>query len=546
MNLEDRIDEFIQAEAFITLKDHKENFPDKIQCRLLNPAKTNIGKISKKILEDIIHKVRASTLFNQWTKTADVIKWFKSIKNKSLYTFFKFDVVAFYPSISENLFNRVLNWADTITPIEKDNRNILHHARESFLFSNDAAWVKKTPNNFDVPMGAFDGAEVCELVGLYLLKLMEVYIARVYVGLYRDDGLAVIKASGPGADRLRKNITKVFKDQGLKLTVETLLTKTDFLDVHFDLQKEIYKPFKKTNQETKYVSIKSNHPQIILKQLPKMIYHRLSNLSSSEEVLKDVIKPYDEAIKKAGYETNFLYTRETSSGVTKNRKRTRNVVWFNPPFSRTTATNVGAKFLRLIDKHFPVGSPLRKIVNRSTVKVSYSTLPNIEQIISSHNKRILLDTRTNAANCNCRVGSLCPVDNKCNESSIIYKAIVTPQTINNQSDIPAQAEYIGLSSNTFKIRYNNHISNFRQERAKLSTSLSSFIWNLKSKQVAYKIDWSIVNKAATYHPSSRHCPLCVLEKTLILMSDHKYPLNKRSEIMSKCRHREKFLLKNYV
>ena len=328
--------------------------------------------------------------------------------------------------------------------------------------------------------------------------------------------------------------------------METLLTKTDFLDVHFDLQQEIYKPFKKANQETKYVNIKSNHPQSILKQLPQMIHHRLSNLSSSEEVLKNVIEPYDAALKKAGYDTNLVYTARTRSRNPKNRKRSRNVVWFNPPFNKATATNVGAKFLRLLDKHFPASSALHKIVNRNTVKVSYSTLPNIEQIISSHNKRILRDNKTNAASCNCRVKTSCPVDNKCNEVSIIYKALVTPQIMNSKSNVPTQAEYIGLSANSFKIRYNNHQSNFRQEKAKLSTSLSSFIWDLKSKQVNYEIDWSIVNKAATYHPSTRVCSLCVLEKTLILMSDHKYPLNKRSEIMSKCRHREKFLLRNYV
>ena len=57
---------------------------------------------------------------------------------------------------------------------------------------------------------------------------MEVFIPREQVGLYRDDGLAAVKASGPETDRLRKDITNMFKDLGLKVTVETQLTKTDF------------------------------------------------------------------------------------------------------------------------------------------------------------------------------------------------------------------------------------------------------------------------------------------------------------------------------
>ena len=41
-------------------------------------------------------------------------------------------------------------------------------------------------------MGAYDGAEVCEMVGLYLLKKIKDIIAQALVGFYRDDGLAQI------------------------------------------------------------------------------------------------------------------------------------------------------------------------------------------------------------------------------------------------------------------------------------------------------------------------------------------------------------------
>ena len=64
------------------------------------------------------------------------------------------------------------------------------------------AWVKKGNDTlFDVTMGSFDGLEICELVGLYLLDKLSNLIVRENVGLYRDDGLAAINSSsGPVLD----------------------------------------------------------------------------------------------------------------------------------------------------------------------------------------------------------------------------------------------------------------------------------------------------------------------------------------------------------
>ena len=279
-----------------------------------------------------------------------------------------------------------------------------------------------------------------------------------------------------------------------------------------------------------------------------MIEHRISSLSSSEEIFQEVVEQYNIALKKAGYDKNLHYKAETSTTTqnAKKKKRKRNIIWFNPPFNKATSTNVGAKFLTLIEKHFPSESPLSKILNRNTIKISYSTLPNMEQIISNHNKRILRGKEADETNCNCRLKATCPVDNKCIENSVVYKALVTPDPTSNRKNIPTQAEYIGLSSNPFKTRFNNHQMTFRQEKYKQSTSLSNFVWELKNIPVQYKIDWSIIGKAATYHPSTRSCSLCLSEKALILMSDHKFPLNKRSELLSKCRHREKFLLSKFL
>ena len=54
-------------------------------------------------------------------------------------------------------------------------------------------WIKKQGGLFDVLMGAYDGAEVCELVGTYMLNVLSKKYNKNDFGLYRDDGLAVLK-----------------------------------------------------------------------------------------------------------------------------------------------------------------------------------------------------------------------------------------------------------------------------------------------------------------------------------------------------------------
>ena len=58
LKLENRIETLTKKEAFITFKDHKPNFINNPKCRLINPAKSNIGKVSKKLLDAINSEIR--------------------------------------------------------------------------------------------------------------------------------------------------------------------------------------------------------------------------------------------------------------------------------------------------------------------------------------------------------------------------------------------------------------------------------------------------------------------------------------------------------
>ena len=85
-------------------------------------------------------------------------------------------------------------------------------------------------------MDSYDGAEICELVGLFILNHLGKKFGKKNIGLYRDDGLAIIKTkSARLADKTRKELHKVFEQFGLKITAESNLHVVNFLDVTFDL-----------------------------------------------------------------------------------------------------------------------------------------------------------------------------------------------------------------------------------------------------------------------------------------------------------------------
>ena len=145
----------------------------------IKPSKSEVGCVSKKYLNDIIADVSRKTEVNQWRNPARVINWFKNLSDKHKHKFIKFDIAEFYPSISENILNKSIARAKSFTKTEDNAINAIKLARKSLLFNKDGTWVKKGDDTlFDVTMGSFDGAEICELVGLYLLDKLSSLIGR--------------------------------------------------------------------------------------------------------------------------------------------------------------------------------------------------------------------------------------------------------------------------------------------------------------------------------------------------------------------------------
>ena len=101
INLDDKMEWYSDQNAFITLKDHKENFRNNTKCRLINPLKSEVGLISKKYLSNVTSEVKKKKGVNQWRNTSIIINWFKNLGNENKQKFIKFDIVEFYPSILE-------------------------------------------------------------------------------------------------------------------------------------------------------------------------------------------------------------------------------------------------------------------------------------------------------------------------------------------------------------------------------------------------------------------------------------------------------------
>jgi hypothetical protein len=483
----------------------------------------------------------------------DIMNWKVAITNSDKNQTYNTPSIAtiFFLRQQLNLMNDIslegaIDYAKKHLVISNEQLGIIMHARKTLLFHESTTWVKKSgEEDFDVPMGCYDGAEVCEIVGTFILNKLKNIIDIKDLGLYRDDGLGILRnLSGPDIDRKRKKIISIFKSCGLSITVEVNKKVVNYLDVQLNLNDHTFRPYRKPNNNPVYVNKESNHPPNIINELPDSINRRLSDISSNETIFKNSAPLYEDALKSSGYniKLNFVQNDTTPNNVNNNEedtRRKRKIIWYNPPFSRNVKTNVGKIFFKLVNKHFHKKNPLHKIFNKNTLKLSYSCMRNISDIISSHNKATLRIS-PDKFGCNCRSKANCPVDNKCLTPKVIYKAEVTTN-INDEKKF-----YIGLSETPFKDRFRNHTKSIKNKRYENETLLSKYVWELKEKSIEYNINWSIL-KTIKSKLNSKKCSLCLMEKYFIISSlGNNDLLNKKNEFVSKCRHMNKVLLNSVV
>ena len=236
-----------------------------------------------------------------------------------------------------------------------------------------------------------------------------------------------------------------------------------------------------------YIHKHSNHPPSILRQLPVSINKRISTLSSDKETFQDAVPTYQTALGHSNFAHKLEYMHAHITHQSR-RNRQRNIIWFNPPFNKNIKTNIPRNFLNLVDTHFPAGHKLHKIFKRNTFKVSYSCMNNVKNIISKHNTRIIRKSQsqvTNTTSCNCRNKETCPLQNKCMSKDMVFKATISTCNTNDTK------HNIGMTSNTFKERFRNHIKSFNHKKYSNETELSKYVWHLNDSFRSPKNECSI-------------------------------------------------------
>ena len=159
-------------------------------------------------------------------------------------------------------------------------------------------------------------------------------------------------------------------------------------------------------------------------------------------------------------------------------------------------------------------------------------------VIRNHNTSLLKDpTQAGIKECSCHRKQECPSDKKCLSGHIVYNASV------DRLDTNEIKHYYGTCEKNFKERYNKHTASFRNKNKEKNTKLSKYIWELKDNNIQHNIKWCIASKARPYVCGSRKCDLWLPVKSTIIKADPESLLNTRDELVSKCRHMNKFTLR---
>jgi hypothetical protein len=214
--------------------------------------------------------------------TSGNIYWIQNIEGKPNHKFLSFDIVEFYPSITEDLLDRAIIWARSFTAIPEEDISINKHSRKSHLLNGGTAWTKRSSDSlFVVTMGSFEEAEICELVCLFVSVSLQTSLVKKILGYTCDDGLALILGvNGRKTHKARKMLHDIFGQIGLKITAQVNNKVVNILDITLYLENEKFAQYTES-RTTNHITLPADqtmHPQSILSQIPIPINKRISSL----------------------------------------------------------------------------------------------------------------------------------------------------------------------------------------------------------------------------------------------------------------------------
>ena len=247
-------------------------------------------------------------------------------------------------------------------------------------------------------------------------------------------------------------------------------------------------------------------------------------------------KPLLHTRKHLTYQYQYtLHYKPTMTAERKNRQR-NNILWYNPSFSKNVSTNIGLKFLSLIDKHFPMDHSLQKIFNCNTIKISYSAVwmtpkRSLTTITgASYTRLTYLTWKTTKT-------AWEPTKHATADKRTIACSTVTAFNLHWFIKPLSHGTTTTLLKHTLDStlkQYRNHIASFRHAKHKNSTELSKHIWALKNDNTDYFISWRVFSSSSPNSSSSKRCNLCLTEKFQIICLPDLSSLNKHNKLGSSC------------
>ena len=159
-------------------------------------------------------------------------------------------------------------------------------------------------------------------------------------------------------------------------------------------------------------------------------------------------------------------------------------------------------------------------------------MPNMKNIINTHNKKIINPSKDIAKTCNCIRRHKCPLNGKCLTNNVLYKASISLNEENSKAKI-----CYGVSETAFNHRYMNYKIHSITWNTKL---IQNYQMNIGTKKTS-NISWKILGTHKLYNQSSKRYLLCLNEKLVIALHKDDDMLNKRFKVTSKYRHSNKYM-----
>ena len=165
---------------------------------------------------------------------------------------------------------------------------------------------------------------------------------------------------------------------------------------------------------------------------------------------------------------------------------------------------------------------------------------NMKSIVNAHNKKVMTEeTQTNTRTCNCARNAICPLNGECLFENTLYAGTISSNLPNYR-----EKEYAGMSAPPWKLRFGNHKLSFNNKKY-TKCEIAKEVWSIKDQGDDFSVVWRIIGHAPSYNPFAKKCNLCVAEKLYIaenIENDLVNIINKRDELIAKCRHRNKYAL----